>query len=67
MLGDDERTRRLGQIKHLPGAVAAAHGRRHRCAASRARGRQVIDDAVGVSNLPQGLAFVAFLAARLLA
>src|SRR5579863_5052757 len=66
MLGDDEWAR-FGQIEHLPGAVARTHGGRHRRTAGRAGGWKVTDDAVGFGNLPQGLAFMAFLAARLLA
>ena len=65
MFGDDERLR-LGQIEHLPGAVADARVRIEARAAPRAGRRVMIDDVIGISDLPQGLAFVTFLPARLL-
>ena len=65
MFGDDERLR-LGQIEHLPGAVADARVRIEARAAPRAGRRVMIDDVIGISDLPQGLAFVTPLPARLL-
>ena len=65
MFGDDERLR-LGQIEHLPGAVAHTRVRIEARAAPRAGRRVMIDDVIGISDLPQGLAFVTFLPARLL-
>ena len=56
MLGDDQRGW-LGQVEHLAGAVAGAHGRRYRQPAGRARRRIMIDrqlhDAVGVYENPE--------------
>ena len=63
MLGDDERGW-LRQVEHLAGAVAGAHGGRHRRTAGRAGRRIMIDDPVRLGNLPQGLAFMTFLPAR---
>jgi hypothetical protein len=63
MLGDDERAGR-GQVKYLPGAVAAAHRRRHRRPAGGAGRGKMLDDAVGNGDLAQGLAVVAVLAPR---
>ena len=48
MFGDDERLR-LGQIEHLPGAVADAHVRIEARAAPRAGRRVMIDDVIGIS------------------
>ena len=66
MLGDDEGPR-VGQIEHLPGAVADARVRIEARAAPRAGRRVMIDHDIGFSDLPQGLAFVALLPARFLA
>ena len=66
MLGDDERPR-LGQIEHLPGAVADARVRIQARAAPGAGRRVMIDHDVGIGDLPQRLAFVALLPARFLA
>ena len=66
MLGDDERPR-LGQIEHLPGAVADARVRIQARAAPGAGRRVMIDHAVGIGDLPQRLAFVTLLPARFLA
>ena len=63
MLGDDERGW-LRQVEYLAGAVAGAHGGRHRRPAGRAGRRVMIDDPVRLGNLPQGLAFMTFLPAR---
>ena len=65
MFGDDERLR-LGQIEHLPDAVADTRVRVEARAAPRAGRRVMIDDVIGISDLPQGLAFVTRLPARLL-
>src|SRR6516165_11248280 len=54
----------LRQVEHLAGAVASAHGGRHRRPAGRADRRVMIDDPVRLGNLPQGLAFMTFLPAR---
>jgi hypothetical protein len=66
MFGDDGRLR-LGQIKHLTGAVARGHGRRQHRTALCASLRIVIDDGVGFRDLPQGLPVMTFLSARLFA
>ena len=66
MLGDDERPR-LGQIEHLPGAVADARVLIQARAAPGAGRRVMIDHDVGIGDLPQRLAFVALLPARFLA
>jgi len=66
MLGDDERPR-LGQIEHLPGAVADARVRIQARAAPGAGRRVMIDHDVGIGDLPQRFAFVALLPARFLA
>ena len=66
MFGDDERPR-LGQIEHLPGAVANAGVRIEARAAPGAGRRVMIDDLIGISDLPQRLAFVTLLPARFLA
>ncbi len=66
MFGDDERLR-LGQIEHLTGAVADTRVRIEARAAPGAGRRVMIDDVIGISDLPQGLAFVTFLPARGLA
>src|SRR6516165_1381853 len=63
MLGNDERGW-LRQVEHLAGAVAGAHGGRHRRPAGRAGRRVMIDDPVRLGNLPQGLAFMTILPAR---
>ena len=56
MLGDDERPR-LGQIEHLPGAVADARVRIQARAAPGAGRRVMIDHDVGIGDLPQRLAW----------
>ena len=66
MLGDDEGPR-VGQIEHLPGAVADARVLIQARAAPGAGRRVMIDHDIGFSDLPQGLAFVALLPARFLA
>ena len=66
MFGDDERPR-LGQIEHLPDAVADARVRIEARAAPKAGRRVTIDDLIGISDLPQRLAFVTLLPARFLA
>ena len=66
MLGDDERTR-FGQVMHLTRRVIARHAGRQRATTSRTDRRKMIDDHVGVGGLPQGLAHVAVLPARLFA
>ena len=66
MFGDDERPR-LGQIEHLPDAVADARVRIEARAAPKAGRRVMIDDLIGISDLPQRLAFVTLLPARFLA
>ena len=63
MLGDDQRGW-LGQVEHLAGAVAGAHGRRYRQPAGRARRRIMIDRPVRHGDLPQGVSFMTFLPAR---
>ena len=63
---DDERPR-LGQIEHLPGAVADARVRIQARAAPGAGRRVMIDHDGGIGDLPQRLAFVALLPARFLA
>src|SRR5262249_24882718 len=66
MFGDDERLR-LGQIKHLTGAMAHARFRVEAYAAYRTSRRVMIDDFVGIGDLSEGLAFVTLLPSRLLA
>ena len=66
MLGDDERTR-FGQVVHLTRRVIARHAGRQRATTSRTDQRKIIEDHVGFGGLPQGLALVAFLPARLFA
>src|ERR1700683_4860978 len=66
MFGHDERLR-LGQIKHLTGAMANARFRVEAHAAHRTGRRIMIDDFVGISDLSQGLAFVTLLPTRFLA
>ena len=66
MFGDDERLR-LGQIKHLTGAMANACFRVEARAAHSAGRRVMINDFVWISDLAQGLAFVTLLPARFLA
>src|SRR5271168_3147450 len=58
---------RLGQIKHLTGAMANARFRVEAHAAHRTGRRIMIDDFVGISDLSQGLAFVTLLPTRFLA
>ena len=58
MLGDDEGPR-VGQIEHLPCAVADARVLIQARAAPGAGRRIMIDHDIGFSDLPQGLAFVA--------
>ena len=65
MLGDDEGPR-VGQIEHLPGAVADARVLIQARAAPGAGRRVMIDHDIGFSDLPT-LAFVALLPARFLA
>jgi hypothetical protein len=52
------------KTSHLAGAVAGAHGERHCRAASRAKGRNMIDGVVGRGDLLQGLTLVTLLAAQ---
>src|ERR1700733_2647335 len=59
MFGHDERLR-LGQIKHLTGAMANARFRVEAHAAHRTGRRIMIDDFVGISDLSQGLALCPF-------
>src|ERR1700722_952404 len=66
MFGHNERLR-LGQIKHLTGAMANARFRVEAHAAHRTGRRVMIDDFVGISDLSQGLAFVTLLPTRFLA
>src|SRR5215471_118295 len=66
MFGHDERLR-LGQIKHLTGAIANARFRIEAHAARRTGWRIMIDDFVGINDLSQGLAFVTLLSTRFLA
>src|SRR5580700_3332098 len=66
MFGHNERLR-LGQIKHLTGAMANARFRVEAHAAHRTGRRIMIDDFVGISDLSQGLAFVTLLPTRFLA
>jgi hypothetical protein len=66
MFGDDGRLR-LGQVEHLTGAVARGHGRHQHRTALRASLRVMIDDDVGLRDLPQGLSFMTFLSAGLVA
>src|SRR5438552_3211881 len=66
MFGDDERLR-LGQIKHLTGAMTSARFRVEAHAAHRTGRRVMIDDFVGIGDLSQSLAFVTLLPTRLLA
>jgi hypothetical protein len=58
---------RLGQIKHLTGAMANARFRVEAHAAHRTGRRIMIDDFVGIRDLSQGLAFVTLLPTRFLA
>jgi hypothetical protein len=60
MFGHDERLR-LGQIKHLTGAMAKARLRVEAHAAHRTGRRIMIDDFVGTGDLSPGLAFVTVL------
>ena len=66
MFGDDERLR-LGQIKHLTGAMADTPFRPKGRAAHRAGRRVMIDNVVRIHDLSQGLALVTLLPAPLLA
>ena len=65
MFGDDERLR-LGQIKHLTGAMADTRFR-PKARAARAGRRVMIDNVVRIRDLSQGLALVTLLPAPLLA
>ena len=65
MFGHDERLR-LGQIKHLTGAMAYARFRVEADAAHGTGRRVMIDDFVRISDLSQGLAFVTLLPTRFL-
>ena len=66
MFGDDERLR-LGQIKHLTGAMADTRFRPKARAAHRACRRVMIDNVVRIRDLSQGLALVTLLPAPWLA
>src|SRR4029077_953336 len=66
MFGDDERLR-LGQIKHLTGAMTNARFRVEPHAAPLTARRGLIHDFVGIAALSQSLAFVTLLPTRLLA
>jgi hypothetical protein len=65
VLGDD-RAGQFGEIEDLPGAVARTHGGRKFLTAVRAGGGKVVNDGVGLVNLPEGLAFMALLPAGFL-
>ena len=64
MFGDDERLR-LGQIKHLTGAMADTRVRPKARTAQRAGRRVMIDNVVRICDLSQGLARVTLLPAPL--
>src|SRR6516164_1192131 len=66
MSGHDERLR-LGQIKHLTGAIANARFRIEAHAARRTGWRIMIDDFVGINDLSRCLAFVTLLSTRFFA
>src|SRR5664280_918717 len=63
MFGDDEGVR-FGQIEHLTGVMTDARFRLEARAAHRAGHRVMVDDVIGICDLPQGLAFVTLLPAR---
>ena len=64
MFGDNEGLR-LGQIMHLTRGVIKRHGSGQCAAAARAGLRKMIGDFIGVGGLPERLAFMALLPARL--
>jgi len=66
MFGDDERLR-LGQIKHLTGAMADTRVRPKPGATHRAGRRVMVDNVVRIRDLSQRLALVTRLPARWLA
>ena len=64
----DVRRRRellLGEVEHLSSNVIPGHVWHQSCAAFVAAREVMIDDEVGLGDLPQGLAFAALLPARL--
>src|SRR5450759_4567442 len=66
MFGNDGRPRG-GQIEHLTDPVTRGHGRRQRQTALCASLRVMIDDFVGLRDLPQGLPVMTFLSTGLVA